>query len=226
MIKTIIVEDDLMVASINNQFASKTKSIKVIATFHNGKDALQFLKETRVDLILLDLYMPGYNGLELLRELRQEKIDIDIIMITAANDMEHIKEAMQLGVVDYLMKPFQYERFSEAMDKYVLKHKIMESGMECSQQDIDQLIRIQRPSEKSKELELQKGLQCQTLERVKECLNIHKGNYVTSDRISREVGLSQVTTRRYLNYMVEADLIHSRVNYTTGGRPSVEYLLN
>ena len=225
MIKTIIVEDDLMVASINNQFASKTKSIKVIATFHNGADALQFLKETHVDLVLLDLYMPGYNGLELLRELRKEKFDIDVIMITAANDMDHIKEAMQLGVVDYLMKPFQYERFSEAMDKYLLKHKIMENGMECTQQDIDQLIRIQRPSEKSKELEMQKGLQRQTLERVTECLTIHKGNYVTSDLISKEVGLSQVTTRRYLNYMVEADLIQSRVDYSTGGRPCVEYLL-
>ena len=225
MIKVIIVEDDLMVASINNQFASKTKGIQVIATFHNGADALQFLKTTSVDLILLDLYMPGCDGLELLRELRKDKIDTDVIMITAANDMEHIKEAMQFGVIDYLMKPFQYERFSEAMDKYLLKHKIMENGMECTQQDIDQLIRMQRPSKKSKELELQKGLQRQTLALVTECLNMHKGNYVTSDLIAKEVGLSQVTTRRYLNYMVESDLIQSRVDYSTGGRPCVEYLL-
>ena len=50
MIKTVIVEDDLMVASINQQFALKTPGVNVIATFHNGKDALAFLNKTKVDL--------------------------------------------------------------------------------------------------------------------------------------------------------------------------------
>lgn len=223
MIKTVIVEDDLMVASINNQFAIKTPGIQVIASFHNGRDALAFLKETKVDLILLDLYMPGFTGLELLRELRQSGNDAEVIMITAANDTEHIKEAMQLGIVDYLLKPFQYDRFSEAMDKYLLKRKIMQKGMECTQADIDQLILVKRPSEKSKEAELQKGLQRQTLERIRECLKKYKGKYLTSEQIAGEAELSQVTTRRYLNYLVDADEAESKVDYFTGGRPGIKY---
>lgn len=225
MIKVVIVEDDLMVASINTQFALKTLGIQVVATFHNGKDALSFLKETKVDLILLDLYMPGFNGLELLRELRKTNSDIDCIMITAANDTEHIKEAMQLGIVDYLLKPFQYERFSEAMDKYLLKKKIMENGLECTQSDIDQLIQIARPSKKSKEVELQKGLQRQTLEKIMNCLMQHPNEYLTCDFIASEVNLSQVTTRRYMNYLGESGQVEIRVNYSTGGRPCVEYQL-
>ena len=130
---------------------------------------------------------------------------------------------MQLGIVDYLLKPFQYERFAEAIDKYLLKRKVMGSGMECTQADIDQLIHMAHPSKKSQEVELQKGLQRLTLEKIITCLKDHPGKYLTCDFIASEVNLSQVTTRRYLNYLGESDQVISRVNYSTGGRPCVEY---
>lgn len=117
MIKTVIVEDDLMVASINSKFAKRNPNIQIVTTFHNGKDALDYLKKSDADLVLLDLYMPDCTGLELLSELRSIGSEIDVIMITAANDAEHINEALQLGIVDYLIKPFQYERFAQALDK-------------------------------------------------------------------------------------------------------------
>lgn len=166
MIKTVIVEDDLMVASINQQFALKTPGVNVIATFHNGKDALAFLNKTKVDLLLLDFYMPEITGLELLSRLRSEGNDVDVIMITAANDAGHINEALHLGIVDYLVKPFKYERFSEAMDKYILRKTVMKKGMKFTQKDIDQLIHLQKPSKQSKEMDLQKGLQRQTLDKI------------------------------------------------------------
>lgn len=127
MIKTVIVEDDLMVASINSQFAKRNPNIQIVATFHNGKDALDYLKKSDADLVLLDLYMPDCTGLELLSELRSIGSEIDVIMITAANNAEHINEALQLGIVDYLIKPFQYERFAQALDKYLVRKKAIES---------------------------------------------------------------------------------------------------
>lgn len=226
MIKTVIVEDDLMVADINNQFAQKTAGIQIIATFHNGIDALRFLSQTHVDLLLLDLYMPGFSGLELLRELRKQNNNIDVIMITAANDTEHIQEALQLGITDYLIKPFKYERFAEALDKYLLKYKLIQSGMDFTQKDIDQILHTRPISEKSKKLELQKGLQRKTLELIISALREHKGEYLTSEFIATNVNLSQVTARRYLNYLVETDLIKSHINYSTGGRPCMEYMMN
>ncbi len=226
MIRTVIVEDDLMVAEINNQFVSKSPGIQVTATFHNGSDALKFLMEAPVDLVLLDLYMPGYSGLELLRELRRQKNDVDVIMITAANDADHIKEALHLGIVDYLIKPFKYERFLEAVNKYVLKHKVMNSGLSFTQEDIDKLLKNQSVSEKSKELELQKGLQKKTLDLILACLKKHKGAYLSSEAIASYANLSQVTARRYLNYLVDSDAIKSRIDYSTGGRPCMEYMLN
>lgn len=226
MIKTVIVEDDRMVASINNQFAAKTTGIQVIATFYNGRNALEFLEKTKVDLLLLDLYMPEFSGLELLEELRRQNSDADVIMITAANDAPHIKEALRLGIVDYLIKPFRYERFAQAMDKYLLKRAVMENGMEFTQEDIDQLISVRCPSPQSREMELQKGVQRHTLNRIHICLQTHQGEYLTSEQISGETGLSKVTVRRYMNYLIENNEVSSRVEYSTGGRPRVEYSNN
>lgn len=226
MIKTVIIEDDLMVASINNQFALKTPGVQVVATFHNGKDALAFLKETKVDLLLLDLYMPEFSGLELLTELRRQNQDVDVIMITAANDVAHVKEALHLGIVDYLVKPFRYERFAEAMDKFLVRRKVMKSGMDFTQEDIDQLVNIQPPSSRSKEMEMQKGIQRKTLEIIRSCLTTHDSEYLTSEQIAEETGLSKVTVRRYMNFLIEQNEASSQVDYSTGGRPRVEYILN
>ena len=65
MLKTVIVEDDRMVANINAQFAEKTPGVQVVAIFHSGRDALAFLEKTRVDILLTDLYMPEMSGIEL-----------------------------------------------------------------------------------------------------------------------------------------------------------------
>ena len=193
MIKTVIVEDDLMVASINSQFAKRNPNIQIVATFHNGKDALEYLKSSDADLVLLDLYMPDCTGLEVLSELRKEGSEIDVIMITAANDAEHINEALQLGIVDYLIKPFQYERFAQALDKYLVRKKAIESGVSFTQDEI------------------------------RLCLSAHPGNYLPCEQIASETGLSRVTIRRYMNFLIEENEVISMIDYSTGGRPSILY---
>lgn len=223
MLKTVIVEDDRMVAAINTQFAEKTPGVQVVATFHNGRDALAFLEQTSVDLLLLDLYMPEYSGIELLKELRRRGSSVDVIFITAANDAPHIQEALRLGAVDYLIKPFRYERFEEALDKVVVRRKVIESGLEFTQADIDAMIRVSRPNPESRTAELEKGIQRQTLDRIRADLRKSAGIYRTAEQIAADTGLSKVTVRRYLNYLIGTAEAESRVEYSTGGRPRVEY---
>ncbi len=223
MIRTIIVEDDPMVASINTQFAQKTLEIEFVGSFHNASDAFAYLKENPVDLILLDQYMPGVSGLELLTRLRREEIPVDVIMITAANDADHLKEALSLGVVDYLIKPFEYDRFEQAMKKFLLKRQIMSSQMEFTQSDIDRLVTLYYPVGQQKQPELQKGLQYATLEKIRKALSESQTGFMTADAVAKSVGLSRVTVRRYLNYLSETGEAESKVDYSTGGRPSVEY---
>lgn len=223
MIKTVIVEDDLMVASINSQFAKRNSNIQIVATFHNGKDALEYLKNSDADLVLLDLYMPDCTGLELLSELRSIGSEIDVIMITAANDAEHINEALQLGIVDYLIKPFQYERFAQALDKYLMRKKAIESGVSFTQEEIDRLVNASSPSAFTKKAELQKGVQQKTLDKIRTCLSAHLGNYLPCEQIASETGLSRVTIRRYMNFLIEENEVTSMIDYSTGGRPSILY---
>lgn len=226
MIKTVIVEDDLMVASINSQFAKRNPNIQIVATFHNGKDALDYLKKSDADLVLLDLYMPDCTGLELLSELRSIGSEIDVIMITATNDAEHINEALQLGIVDYLIKPFQYERFAQALDKYLVRKKAIESGVSFTQEEIDQLVNASTPSASTKKAELQKGVQQKTLDKIRVCLSAHPGNYLPCEQIASETGLSRVTIRRYMNFLIEENEVTSMIDYSTGGRPSILYQIN
>ncbi len=223
MLKTVIVEDDRMVAAINGQFAARTPGVELVATFHNGRDALAFLEKTPVDLLLLDLYIPEISGVELLAELRKGGCAADVIFITAANDAPHIQEALRLGAADYLIKPFSYERFEEALDKVVMRRKVMASGMAFTQADIDEMIRVRRPRTESRTAELEKGIQRQTLSHVQAELQRQGQDYRTAEQLAAETGLSKVTVRRYLNYLIGTGEAESRVDYSTGGRPRVEY---
>lgn len=223
MLKTVIVEDDRMVAAINAQFAQKTSGVEVVATFHNGKDALAFLRSSKVDLLLLDLYMPDFNGLQLLETIRREDNNVDVIFITAANDTVNIQKALSLGAVDYLIKPFKYERFEEALDKVVLRRKVIEKGIEVTQEDVDAMVRNCRVNPDSRMAELEKGIQRATLENIRAYLKDNGQEYKTAEQISLDTGLSKVTIRRYLNYLIGTREVESRTDYSTGGRPSVQY---
>ena len=115
MIRIVIVEDDLMVSALNAQFAEQTPSIHVVATFHDGKRALEYLQEHKADLLLLDLFMPEMSGLELLKALREQNDHVGAILITAANDSGTIEKALHLGIIDYLVKPVETERLAQAL---------------------------------------------------------------------------------------------------------------
>lgn len=225
MIKAIIVEDDLMVAEINRQFIAKIKEIQVIQIFYTGKEALSFIKNNTVDLILLDMYLPDINGIELLTELRKYNLSTDVIMITAASDPQHISEALHLGIVDYLIKPFQYERFEESMMGYLNRKKSLTQGTSISQEFLDENIFVPKGKKSNENLELKKGIQNQTLELIVKCMASNTNNYLTSNQIADAVSLSNVTVRKYLNYMVEQNMIECKVDYDTGGRPSDRYTL-
>ena len=119
MYNVLIVEDDPMVAMINEQFVSRHKDFTVVEKCGDGESALEFLEENKVDLVIMDVYMPVMDGFETLRQIRKRQIEVDVIMVTAANETESLKQGLHLGVVDYLVKPFTFERFKMALDKYL-----------------------------------------------------------------------------------------------------------
>ncbi|MCD8139995.1 MAG: response regulator [Planctomycetaceae bacterium] len=220
--KVLIVEDDPMVAQINRQYLEPIRGIEVVGLVENGREALAFVKENSVDLIILDVYMPHVNGLELLTEMRRSGLEIDVIMVTAANEARHIDESLRLGVVDYLVKPFTEVRFKEAIKKWALKKQILHTTDVLSQDLIDRMVGIvAEPQEPA----VHKGMQQATLATIMDALREKPGAHFTCDELASRIGLSKVTIRRYLNHLVEERLAESTIDYDTGGRPSVRYAL-
>ena len=136
MYKVLIVEDDPMVAMINEQYVCKNKNFCVAKTCRNGQEALDFLTGTddgkNVDLVIMDVFMPLMNGIETLKKIREKKIAAEVIMVTAANDSATIEETMHLGVIDYLIKPCAYDRFQVALEKFVSKLDIVNTSISSS----------------------------------------------------------------------------------------------
>ena len=227
--KVLIVEDDPMVAMINEQYVCKNAKFKVAASCRNGQEALDFLETNQVDLIVLDVFMPYMDGIETLKKIREKKISAEVIMVTAANDSTTIEETMHLGVIDYLIKPFAYDRFQVALEKFVSKYTTLRENTVLDQSCIDKMISKgieagtglaeRKAAEKN---ELPKGIQEKTLKRITEYLNAEAG-WQTVDMLSEKLGISIVTARHYLTYLEEQGRITSDINYETGGRPSVLY---
>ena len=84
--RAVIVEDDPMVSLLNRTFIEKDTRFRVVQTFQDGQAALNWLAQNPADLVVLDVYMPIFTGLELLQALRRRDIPVDAIMVTAAND--------------------------------------------------------------------------------------------------------------------------------------------
>ncbi len=225
MYKVLIVEDDPMVAMINEQYVCKNKDFCVVKTCRNGQEALDFLtgpEGESINLVIMDVFMPYLNGVETLKKIRENKLHCEVIMVTAANDPATLEETMHLGVIDFLIKPFAYERFQVALEKFIANEEAFRAANQTIDQSyVDSLISNQG-SARITDKELPKGIQEKTLNLLTDFMK-RKGGWVTGDQISEEVGLSSVTVRHYMSYLLETKQVKAEINYETGGRPSMLY---
>ena len=222
MYTVLVVEDDPMVRMINEQYVRMNKDFCIASSVKNGQEALDYIKENKVDLVVLDVFMPFMNGVEFLKKLREQKLKTEVIMVTAANDTATLEETMHLGVIDYLVKPFALERFQVALEKFTAKMNAINGSDVLDQNLIDSII-SNSPQKKSKEYP--KGIQEKTLERIKTCFE-NKNDWHSVELIAEKLGISIVTVRHYVNYLVKEGFLQESINYETGGRPSMLYKKN
>lgn len=217
--KVLIVDDDPMVADINRHYVEKNALFTVKGFARNGEEALEFLKKEPVDLVVLDVFMPVMDGIETLKNIRNRKDTVEVIMVTAANDTATLDQTMHLGVLDYLVKPFSLERLLVSLEKFVTKYNLINQNTVLDQSKIDSLI-TNPPVLKNQELP--KGIQKKTLDKILEYFDTATF-WQSVDIISKKLGISIVTIRHYLNYLVQKKVLEETINYETGGHPSVLY---
>ena len=108
----IVVDDDEMSRKVVLHFIQKTNFLQLSKEFDNAMDANHYLDEEHVDLIFLDIQMPGMSGMEFINALEK---DVEIILITS--EEKYAVEAFEKMVADYLVKPIEYSRFLQASQK-------------------------------------------------------------------------------------------------------------
>lgn len=124
MIKIMVVDDEQDIQALFRQKFKKEIKENLIEFYFafSGEDALKYLstaKAADLVLILSDINMPGMNGLELLRILKEEYAHLKVFMITAYDDSYKYQKAQEYGANDYLTKPIEFEKLKNAINSLI-----------------------------------------------------------------------------------------------------------
>ena len=209
--RILIIEDDPMVAMIHKEYFKRKELSDDLNHVSTLEEAKSFLEKSDADLIVLDNYLTDGQGVEYLPELK----GYPIIMITAANDIQTVEAALTNGVVDYLVKPFTYERFSQAVDK-AQEYVSLLSKEKINQDLIDDYLNSGRVEEE--EDSLPKGLSRITLKKVLENIKEQERGF-TRQQVADDLDISRITIRKYLNHLVNINVLSEDAEYYTSGRP-------
>ncbi|WP_125582062.1 response regulator [Levilactobacillus cerevisiae] len=225
--KILIVEDDPMVRMINHRFLERIAELKdaTVTESESAVAALDLPDLADYELVLLDMYLPQINGTQFLSELVQRQLHPQVIMMTAANDQQTLKEAVNYGVLDFLIKPFSFDRFQKAIDKY-LKMMVVDHKTTVSQTDLDSLFlgdvtAVQSGGRKA----LPKGLSRLSLRKIVAALQEFPATFANQE-VADHTGLSRVSTKKYLDFLAEIDYLNSEIVYQKSGRPLTKFAIN
>lgn len=231
-IQVLIIEDDERIAEINRRFVEKVEGFSVIGIAADEPQAVEMLQVLEPDLVLLDIYFPETNGLELLRMIGREYNQTDVIMITAAKEVDAVREAIRGGVFDYIMKPVLFNRMRETLLRYRTFHhtirQLRQENAHISQDEIDRL--LQGPGKKEAlavGASLPKGIDKLTLDKIIGAM-AEAVDPLTAEQTAKRVGVSRSTARRYLEHLVAENQLRADLSYGDVGRPERVYrkLLN
>lgn len=217
--RVLVVEDEVAVAGVHQGFLVAHGGFEVVGLAHTGEDAVRDVERLDPDLVLLDIHLPDMSGVEVLRRLRQRPgKPVDVIAVTAAQEAETVRAAMAGGVASYLVKPFTMAALHERLDGYLRQRTVGADDERLDQRQIDRLMRAPgaRP-----ELRLPKGLAPETLDQVE--AELDRVGSASAVEVGDAIGLSRVSVRRYLEYLVDVGRAVRRPRYGTAGRPEIEY---
>ena len=220
MIGVLVVDDDFMVARIHRGYVDKVPGFRVLGEAHTGAEALRSVQAQRPDLVLLDIYLPDRSGLDVLRELRSSAaVAPDVIVVTAARDVDTVRAAMHGGVANYLVKPFTFSTFADRLERYAEGRRNLARAGDLQQSDVDRAFELVRSSGPAP---LPKGLSATTCALVVTVLQEAEGDLSAGETAAR-VGISRVSARRYLEHLATTGQVTQRPRYGSAGRPEHRY---
>lgn len=223
-IRTIIAEDDPRIAEIQHRFLEKLDAFEAIGLAHSLEDCREMIEVLEPDLVLLDIHFPDGNGLEFLKSLRDQNLNIDVILVTAARDVDSVKSAMHGGVFDYIVKPLEFSRMRDSLSRYQDHFHRLNALDTVEQSDIDGLLprakTISSPGLAGNLLP--KGIDSLTLNKIRDLFQTTTESQ-GAESVGQQIGVSRTTARRYLEFLVSTSELIVDVSYGGVGRPERHY---
>ncbi len=220
MIEVLVVDDDVRVARVNAAYVEKVPGFHVAAEAHNAAEALGCLERLpRLDLVLMDHYLPDETGLEIVQEMRRRGHQTDVIMVTAARDVSTVQAAMRHGALQYLVKPFAFAGLRVKLEAYAELRRALDGGGEAEQAEVDRLFGVLSASA---EPQLPKGHSPTTAELVRQSL-MNADGPLSAQEIAERTGVSRQTAQRYLKLLERTGRATLTLKYGDAGRPEHRY---
>ncbi|MGC9403710.1 response regulator [Vibrio genomosp. F10] len=214
--RVMIIEDDIAIAELHHRYLSQMDGFEVVGIATSQAEAELQLGLLKPDLVLLDVYLPDGTGLDILNSVRGSNQGCDVILITAARDVDTLQQAMRGGVVDYLLKPVMFPRLEAALKKYHVQKSELSNADDLNQNLVDKMLQSSNTTENSAQ-RLPKGIDSVTLDKIRN-LFLQPAS-LTADEAGESIGASRTTARRYLEYLISSGELEADLNYGTVGRP-------
>jgi response regulator of citrate/malate metabolism len=214
----LIVEDDFMVARAHERIVERIPGFRVIGVAHSGSEALDAIASSRPRLVLLDMYLPDMSGLEVIRRAREDRHDVDFLVLTAAREAQIVAGALHGGIVSYLLKPFKIPELEARLAAYAERRRVLGKSSELDQRDLDQAL----GAGARRNVELPKGLSTETAELIARTLQASSPDLAASE-CGEMLGMSRVIARKYLEHFVSSGRASVALRYGQTGRPQRRY---
>ena len=223
-IEVLIVEDNIKISRTHQAFVEKMKGFEVTGVANTIDDANLLLGTLKPHLILLDIYFPEGSGMAFLKKVRAEEYPVDVILITAAKEVEMLNNALHGGAFDYMIKPVFFDRFEESLNAFRTHFDQLHQQSDMTQEDANRFFRgANRAPEQGDEMP--KGIDRVTLESV--IAEFKEINMVISaEEMGKRLGVSRTTARKYMEYLISTGFLQIQLDYGTKGRPERKYSRN
>lgn len=203
IISVSIIEDDTSLRNIYADWISQSDGFRLVSQYGDGQQAFEAIPNDVPDVALMDINLPGKNGVECVRELKPLLPKIQFVMITVYEDSDRIFKALEAGATGYLLKQTPREELLASLREVYLGGSPMSSGIA---RKVVQCFRKPVPASEENELS-------QLSKREKEVLELLSKGYLYKE-ISSELGLSRHTVDTYLRRIYEKLHVHSRAQAT------------
>lgn len=252
-IRTLVVDDDAGARALHGRFVDEAPGFTLVGTAGTGEDAVARVRRGGVDLVLLDMQMPGISGIEVLHRFHQDPSTAPaVLVISSARDQVTVRQALSGRIAGYLVKPFTQEalatRLRSLRDDWD-RDAPAERDHPLGQGDIDRMLGVGRIAPRTAPISVarpvgggatdaagaptstsgipvitpKKGISEVTLRQVLAALDHTRPT--SSNELAERCQISRATARRYLDHLVRSGAISLSHRYGARGRPEVLYRL-